>query len=185
MERASRAVLHPVWEPTLVLSDKAPGLRPGKRCDRKADARTPDGLLVQVPKAAPPRVRRIGLHGWMATPRGCLGLASSSWPGRHHPLLPPTWPVPDSIPVSRGQPSLPQCPNSAPAPEAAQLQGSDLHHSRPALLSREAASRPVLVAPVVVSRGRQLRLAFLSCHSVQEAILGSTISQGQVRQAPS
>lgn len=34
----------------------------------------------------------------------------------------------------------------------------------------------VLVAPVVTSRGRQLRLAFLSRHSVQEATLGSTIS---------
>lgn len=57
---------------------------------------------------------------------------------------------------SAGTPSLPQCPNSAPAPEAA-------------LLSREAARRPVLVTPVVVPRGRQLRLALLSCHSAWEA----------------
>lgn len=71
---------------------------------------------------------------------------------------------------SAGTPSFPQCPNSAPAPEAALRRGGgfDSHHSVPALLSREAARRPVLVTPVV-PRGRQLRLALLSCHSAWEA----------------
>lgn len=142
-----------VWEPALVLPDKAPGMRPGKRCDRKADAKTPDGLLIQVPKAAPPRVRRIGSHGWMATPRGCLGLAFSSCPGRPPPLLPPTWPAPDWIPVSRGQPRLPQCPNSAPAllrpPDSRGLARSTAR--LPSSPERLLAGL-VLVAPVVAPR---------------------------------